>query len=87
MIICIIVQFPGNRGGVCKVRAEAGAGRRAGSESAGIILRLVTMIFRLFKITQFFHLGHSRPSIFLSFYGSQWVWLVLDFFFGMIWLD
>ena len=47
----------------------------------GIILWLITMIFRLFTISQFFHLGrHSRPSIFLSFYGSQWVWLVLDFF-------
>ena len=46
----------------------------------GLILWLITMIFRLFKISQFFHLGHSRPSIFLSFYGSQWVWLVLEFF-------
>ena len=55
----------------------------------GIILWLITMIFRLFTISQFFHLGrHSRPSIFLSFYGSQWVWLVLDFFFwnNMAWL-
>ena len=25
-------------------------------------------------------MGHSMPSIFLSFYGSQWVWLVLEFF-------
>ena len=35
MIICIIVLFPGNRGGVCKVREEAGVGHRAGAESAG----------------------------------------------------
>ena len=34
-MICIIILFPGDRGGVCKVREEAGDGLRAGAESAG----------------------------------------------------